>query len=559
MAKKKAFDCNQPLTDITLESLADFFLPGREGIRWGGNLVQTVKSSIWKGRDLCWWYRLLEEAAPHVKAIDREWCAIFNDPDFLVKHPGCEEYVIDTDGTRIARASISQGSLFIILPRIFDDDDYKSVMVHLNRVGFEDEFYNAWRQRLGKWVIPLRPEGMPGPFWRDAGRSHEGVLIRLQAVFWAAERRYGDIEAHWHNLLKQPDPVNTLTDKMVALDSFDVFEVAKLDGQIDMLILLLRIFDDREYKHFMRRPGMPARVMKFVSSWRHEVGKWVLPPPPESKPAAALPGDGGEESLEEELRHVYPVLREAAPHINAIIDEWHTFTSSMAMNDPRRNWFVFDNTIIRSIICRSGPGMEAVMALRIFDDREYKHALRHLMRVSHAETFINAWRQRLGKWVIPLRAEGEPGPFWRGEGRVLAPDLCQTCNMLGEAAPHAAAIEREWDDALTQASTKHGNHTPGLSPSPGPGVASAGESGINNNNSSSSNSSVAGEGGTTILDVVERIFDDDSYKEAMRCASKASFAEAFCNAWRQRLGKWVIPLRPEGEPGPFWRANGTRI
>jgi len=524
-AEADVFDCHQPMTPAVIQQVANLFLPGRREIQATDNLRDLIEVYKKRGKDLCWLYALLKEASPHVDEIDREWCAIFDDPDFLLKHPGCEEFVVDTDGTRILVERSGQNGVWDVLHRIFDDEQYKYIMINMCKVGFEKEFINSWRQRLGKWVIPLRPEGKPGPFWRDAGRSHEDALIRLQHAFYAAEKHYVDIEDDWLRLLHGPDPKPSLTGNSLVLHRFDIITVANLDGKNDELILLLRIFDDREYKHFMRQPGMPTFVVNFINKWRRRVGTWTIPLRPEGEPVASRPSNDGE-SLEEELRGVYHAFREAAPHYDAIKHEWLINMKSATTDATRRDLFVFDTTGIRIVD-------DSIIVLRIFDDREYKHALRHLNQVSYVEVFINSWRQRLGNWIIPLRLEGEPGPFWRGTGRLLAPDMCQACNMLGEAAPHLATIEGEWGDALA----KHGYPVPGAADS----------------------NSTGGVDGTTILDIVERIFDDDAYKHTMRCAIEVGFAEAFCNDWRQRLGKWVIPLRPEGKPGPFWRDNGVRL
>nr|MDO8111679.1 hypothetical protein [Candidatus Sigynarchaeota archaeon] len=164
-----AFDCHQPMTPANIQQVANLFLPSRREIRVTESIVDLIEVYKTRGKDLCWLYRLLKEAAPHVDAIDDEWCAVFNVPDFLTKHPGYDYLILNKDGTRRIKERCSQEELFLLLPQIFDDEQYKYVMVHKIEVSFEEEFLNAWRQRLGKWVIPLRPEGKPGPFCRDSG------------------------------------------------------------------------------------------------------------------------------------------------------------------------------------------------------------------------------------------------------------------------------------------------------------------------------------------------------------------------------------------------------
>ena len=170
MPENSTFDCHQALDEVNLQALVESFFPGRESLRHSGNLDVYVEVSKKVGRDLCWWYSIFKEAAPYVNAIDHEWCDIFNDPEFLVKNPGNEYLVNERDGTRRIKNQCLQEELFILLPRIFDDEEYKYTLLQSIRVNFETEFINAWRQRVGKWVIPLRPKGKPGPFYRDDGK-----------------------------------------------------------------------------------------------------------------------------------------------------------------------------------------------------------------------------------------------------------------------------------------------------------------------------------------------------------------------------------------------------
>nr|MDO8111096.1 hypothetical protein [Candidatus Sigynarchaeota archaeon] len=164
------FSCDQPITPATIQQVANLFLPGRLEIHVTESLVDLIKVYKIEGRDLCWLYRLLKEAAPYVDAIDQEWCAIFNDPEFLVKNPGNEYLLLEDDSNRRIKETCAQGELFILLPRIFDDEGYKCTLLQSIRLNFETEFINTWRQRVGKWVIPLRPKGKPGPFYRDDGK-----------------------------------------------------------------------------------------------------------------------------------------------------------------------------------------------------------------------------------------------------------------------------------------------------------------------------------------------------------------------------------------------------
>nr|MDO8109049.1 hypothetical protein [Candidatus Sigynarchaeota archaeon] len=158
MIENDQFDCHQSITAAAVEELADRFLPSRGHLRDTNGTQFVIEKLHATGRDLCWLYRILKEAAPHVDRIDRDVCIFYNDVVFCNKDN-------DPSIKRLGPIEkISQELLIDLISKIFDDEAYKEAMVLINIVDAKAELLNVWRQQLGRWIVPLGLKGSPGPF-----------------------------------------------------------------------------------------------------------------------------------------------------------------------------------------------------------------------------------------------------------------------------------------------------------------------------------------------------------------------------------------------------------